>query len=242
MYQGTLQSIETYSRTYDLLWKYGPQVVRFPLRKANAVRFFSMFVTSQLFGIVISICTIIAVALILFLLITDWAGLQVMQGVLIGALAFQLFEMFVLRSVLVPLVLHYKMGPAIFFLEIFYFIISIVKGFTRLVLLVVINLNSFYTPAKCAFPDGKESWDSGHLTFVCYTMARVEADKKLHIETALQIEKAQRIMRDARQRGDTELLVKMAQEIKMAQDLLRSTGTSAMPTMSTGGVIRVEKV
>ena len=33
--------------------------------------------------------------------------------------------------------------------------------------------------AKCAFVDGMESWDSGHLTFVCYVMTRVERDKQL---------------------------------------------------------------
>ena len=49
-------------------------------------------------------------------------------------------------------------------------------------MLVVLNLDSFYTPAKCAFPDGKESWDGGHLTFVCYAMARVDADKEIQLE------------------------------------------------------------
>ena len=50
-------------------------------------------------------------------------------------------------------------------------------------MLVVLNLDSFYTPAKCAFPDGKESWDGGHLTFVCYAMARVDADKEIQLDT-----------------------------------------------------------
>ena len=39
-------------------------------------------------------------------------------------------------------------------------------------------LISFFTPAKCAFYDGTESWDTGHLSFVCYVMKRVEVDKQ----------------------------------------------------------------
>ena len=67
-------------------------------------------------------------------------------------------------------------------IELFYFNISIIKGVSRIIMLVVLNLDSFYTPAKCAFPDGKESWDGGHLTFVCYAMARVDADKEIQLE------------------------------------------------------------
>ena len=55
VYAGINSSVDTYARTYDLLWKYGPQALRFPLRKANSVRFFSMFVTSQLFGMCITV-------------------------------------------------------------------------------------------------------------------------------------------------------------------------------------------
>lgn len=76
----------------------------------------------------------------------------------------------------------YKVGPVLFLVELFYFNISIIKGVSRIILLVFLNLDSFYTPAKCAFPDGKESWDGGHLTFVCYAMARVEADKQLQAQ------------------------------------------------------------
>ena len=76
----------------------------------------------------------------------------------------------------------YKVGPVLFLVELFYFNISIIKGVSRIILLVFLNLDSFYTPAKCAFPDGKESWDGGHLTFVCYAMARVDADKQLQAQ------------------------------------------------------------
>ena len=69
-------------------------------------------------------------------------------------------------------------------IELFYFNISIIKGVSRIIMLVVLNLDSFYTPAKCAFPDGKESWDGGHLTFVCYAMARVDADKEIQLDTS----------------------------------------------------------
>ena len=51
-----------------------------------------------------------------------------------------------------------------------------VKGFTRLLLLWFIPLLSFFTPARCAFIDGMEAWDSGHLTFVCYVMTRVSTE------------------------------------------------------------------
>ena len=69
------------------------------------------------------------------------------------------------------------------FLITFYFSQAplIINAALLVPLLLVFTLVSFFTPAKCAFPDGKESWDSGHLCFVCYTMARVEADKEIQL-------------------------------------------------------------
>ena len=46
-------------------------------------------------------------------------------------------------------------------------------------LLIALTLASFFTPAKCAFPDGKESMDGGHVAFVCYVMQRVEHDQHM---------------------------------------------------------------
>ena len=90
--------------------------------------------------------------------------------------------MLLIRTWFVPLMQKYKVGPVLFLVELFYFNISIIKGVSRIILLVFLNLDSFYTPAKCAFPDGKESWDGGHLTFVCYAMARVDADKAIPLD------------------------------------------------------------
>merc|ERR1719353_627564 len=90
--------------------------------------------------------------------------------------------MLLIRTIFVPFMQRYQVGPMLFLIELFYFNISFVKGLTRIVLLVIFTLDSFFTPAMCAFPEGKEAWDGGHLTFVCYAMSRVEADKQLQAE------------------------------------------------------------
>jgi len=189
VYQGISSSIETYSRTYDLLWHHGPQALRFPLRKANSVRFFSMFVTSQVFGVVIQVTFFVILGVIILLAWVDWTGASTVRRALIGLIGAQLVEMLLLRTGIVPLIQHYRIGPLLFLTEVFYFSISIIKGVSRIIMLVVLNLDSFFTPAKCAFPDGKESWDGGHLTFVCYAMARVDADMELQKETSRQMKK-----------------------------------------------------
>mmetsp|Transcript_68834 Transcript_68834/g.114393 ORF Transcript_68834/g.114393 Transcript_68834/m.114393 type:complete len:104 (+) Transcript_68834:1-312(+) len=72
----------------------------------------------------------------------------------------------------------------LFAIELWYLSVGLVKGATRLVLLISLTLTSFFTPAKCAFPDGKESWDGGHVCFVCYVMQRVEHDRSLNAAEA----------------------------------------------------------
>ena len=84
VYAGINSSVDTYARTYDLLWKYGPQALRFPLRKANSVRFFSMFVTSQLFGVLITVTFMVVIGLVLLFSWLDWAGAAVIRKALIG--------------------------------------------------------------------------------------------------------------------------------------------------------------
>jgi len=179
--QGISSTVHTYARTYDLLWHHGPSALRFPLRRANTVRFFSTFVVSQVFGYVMLLVLFLGIALVVLFAWMDWSGKYTIRTTLIVTIGFQLIEMLLLRSVFVPLLQRHKVGPLLFLIEVFYVNISVIKGLSRIVLLLVFTLVSFFTPAKCAFPDGKESWDSGHLCFVCYTMARVEADKEIQL-------------------------------------------------------------
>ena len=41
-------AIDSIDYTYDLLWKHGPTAMRYPLRRANSVRFFATFIAFQL--------------------------------------------------------------------------------------------------------------------------------------------------------------------------------------------------
>ena len=179
--QGISSTVHTYARTYDLLWHHGPSALRFPLRRANTVRFFSTFVVSQVFGYVMLLVLFLGIAFVILFAWMDWSGKHAIRTTLIVTIGFQLIEMLLLRSVFVPLLQKYKVGPLLFLVEVFYVNISVIKGLSRIMLLLVFTLVSFFTPAKCAFPDGKESWDSGHLCFVCYAMARVEADREIQL-------------------------------------------------------------
>ena len=51
---------------------------------------------------------------------------------------------------------------------------GLVKGLTRISMLVLFVVASMFKPEACMFPDGKESWDSAHVCFACYVAERVE--------------------------------------------------------------------
>ena len=54
---------------------------------------------------------------------------------------------------------------------------GLVKGLTRMSMLLLLVVASMFKPQACMFPDGKESWDSAHVCFACYVAERVENDK-----------------------------------------------------------------
>ena len=211
--RGILRTMKTYTHTYDLLWTHGPTAMRFPLRRANSVRFFATFIAFQLCGFVLVVLLFAAASIVLVLLWEgDWPGAPLLRALVLTVVSMQMMEMLIIRSVVVPLCQKLQCGPALFMLELWYLTSGFIKGFTRLsntlwrrqrrlespthqprpvrpaahksthshshftpaaVLLWFIPLMTFFTPAKCAFVDGMESWDSGHLTFVCYVMTRV---------------------------------------------------------------------
>lgn len=178
--KGILHTLRTYSHTYDLLWKHGPTAMRYPLRRANSVRFFATFIAFQFCGFVLVVMVTAFISVVLVLLWEgDWPGAPLLRSFVLTVSGMQMMEMFIIRTVVVPLCQKLQCGPALFMLELWYLTSGFIKGFTRLLLLWFIPLLSFFTPAKCAFVDGMESWDSGHLTFVCYVMTRVERDKQL---------------------------------------------------------------
>jgi len=178
--KGILHTLRTYSHTYDLLWTHGPTAMRYPLRRANSVRFFATFIAFQFCGFVLVVLLTAVISIVAVLLWEgDWPGAPALRSLVLTVLGMQMMEMFIIRTVVVPLCQKLQCGPALFMLELWYLTSGFIKGFTRLLLLWFIPLLSFFTPAKCAFVDGMESWDSGHLTFVCYVMTRVERDKQL---------------------------------------------------------------
>ena len=189
---GMLNTLKVYSHTYELLWRAGPSALRYPLRRANSIRFFATFVAFQLCGMVLVVIGFVVLAVLLLLLWEDeWFGAPKLRGFLVALVGLQLTEMLIVRTVLVPFFQKLRCGPALFMCELWYLNSGFVKGFTRLLLLWFILL-SFFTPARCTFIDGMEAWDSGHLTFVCYVMTRVERDKQLVKEKQAAARKAHR--------------------------------------------------
>jgi len=178
--RGSRSTYATYSAMYRLLSAHGPPLLRYPLRRANSARFFASFVTSQIFGFVMLVSLVVLIALLVAVILYVESGvtsaLRLTLAALVGA---QLVEITVIRTVLTPFAQQYGLGALLFAVELWYLSVGLIKGFTRLILLLSITLGSFFTPAQCAFPDGKESWDGGHVCFVCYCMQRVEHDKRL---------------------------------------------------------------
>ena len=79
----------------------------------------------------------------------------------------------------VPLAEYINFGPALFVIEMWYLSVGLLRGAMRLWILFYFNIMiSFFYPHKCIFPDGRESWDSAHVAFLCYVMERVEQDKR----------------------------------------------------------------
>lgn len=59
-----------------------------------------------------------------------------------------------------------------------YLSVGFLKGLTRLLMLFLLTLDSFFQAAKCSFPDGYESWDTSHCVFSCFVMERVYQDQR----------------------------------------------------------------
>ena len=71
--------------------------------------------------------------------------------------------------------------------EMWYLSVGFLKGLTRLFMLYLLILDSFFEAAKCSFPDGYESWDTSHCVFACFVMERVQQDqRRLQQERELQ--------------------------------------------------------
>jgi len=175
--KGIMHTLQVYARAYSLFWASGPSSLRFPLRRANALRLYSTFVSFQLFGIINVLVAVTVVALLVATLVVPGPVSSFSRGVVLSLVSVQLAEMLFFRTVVVPFFQSINCGPALYASELWYLNTGLIKGLTRLIMQTAFMLISFFTPAKCAFYDGTESWDTGHLSFVCYVMKRVEADK-----------------------------------------------------------------
>ena len=70
-----------------------------------------------------------------------------------------------------------------------YLSLALLKGATRVAMLIGFVILSYFQPAMCMFPDGYEGWDSAHVCFMCYVAERVENDKirERHLEHVVQL-------------------------------------------------------
>ena len=82
--RGILRTMKTYTHTYDLLWTHGPTAMRFPLRRANSVRFFATFIAFQLCGFVLVVLLFAAASVVLVLLWEgDWPGAPALRAIVL---------------------------------------------------------------------------------------------------------------------------------------------------------------
>ena len=65
-------------------------------------------------------------------------------------------------------------------IEVYYFLIGVIKGVARIGMYICFFAYYFFTPHVCLFPSGLEKFDAGHETFVCAVVAEVERRQLSH--------------------------------------------------------------
>jgi len=165
---------------YELMHTHQHTCMRMPLRKANSVRLMSTLIFYQLFGfaLVVAFCSFLG--LLIGLATVDWSGKLWLRALFANALIAQITEMAYVRTCVTPLFQLFECGPALFVINLWYMSVGLIKGITRITLLLCLVILSNFSPYQCMFPDGMEAWDSAHVCFTCYVMERVMQDHHYH--------------------------------------------------------------
>ena len=174
--KGIRKTWATFYELYGLLYTHQHTCMRTPLRKANSVRLMSTLIFYQLFGFTLVVAFCSFMGLLIGLASVEWPGKLWLRALFANALIAQLTEMAYVRTCVTPLFQLFECGPALFVINLWYMSLGLIKGITRISLLLCLVILSNFSPHQCMFPDGMEAWDSAHVCFTCYVMERVVQD------------------------------------------------------------------
>jgi len=177
---GLYRTWNAYKMTYQLLDKHGPAAFRFPLRKADSVRLLATMVAYNAVGalIVSLICMLLGACIACLADSEGFPPALFLRRLIAQAIIALICEATYVRPFVIPFFQRKEWGAALFVIELWYLSIGLLKGIARTLTLMLITILSSFSPQMCMFPDGMESWDSAHASFVCYVMERVHYDRQ----------------------------------------------------------------
>ena len=154
--QGIYSMWSTYGDLYNFFWQHGTATLRFAIRRSDSLRIFSCVVANAIIGMLVVVMLSFCIGGMVALLLLDWSGGEWFRQAFSNTVANVLTYLWFVELIVAPICIHFQLGPALFAMEVYSLQISLLRGWMRMVYVVLFMLKSYFNPAACALPENVE--------------------------------------------------------------------------------------
>ena len=167
-----------YPLVYERFTREGPRCVPFTLWRVDGHTVIGLYFAWTVLGCALVQLTITVVLVLLGAMVdrTPNPVSDPLRSICASVTITILFEKLVLRAWLLPLVVHLRLGPIQYLIELYFMSIYTVKAFAATGRFYFFCIGSFFRPHRCAFPAGSEQHAYAHAAFLSMVMRQVESD------------------------------------------------------------------
>lgn len=168
-----------YGTLRERVMREGPRCVPYAVGRVDGARVISLFVAWTLTG---TLLYVFLFALLGFLAMgvasSEWQYTPRLRSLVQTVLLTLLTDILILRAWLMPLLATVRLGFAQYAVQLYYLQIGLIKGLSRLIIYLVLFIDSFFFPHRCAFQAGREGLDASHRCFVALVLWQVQHERE----------------------------------------------------------------